>query len=278
MSSPSRQPSNVNQFSNQFDKEFDTGFDAGFDNKFDNKAINTSADAGTMARGIDADQPIIIRPAPRREPHFDDEIPPGARNLAGRYDQRLPFELHPPLHTSTSATNHGTSANQAGSPSQTTSLRLITGSTAGATGRSIAGTDRSFGTTGKAVEAPARTSAGSARTAPPASASALAATSFARKLLIAIIETATGRRSLSQIAPHLSPALLAGLAKDTGRITRRGTAAKPATVYSLHLVEPADKVAEVAAVIRVEDRYRAVALRLEVYRDNQWRCVRLQIG
>ncbi len=35
---------------------------------------------------------ISIRPAPRREPPFDDELPPRSLRLVGRYDQPLPFE------------------------------------------------------------------------------------------------------------------------------------------------------------------------------------------
>ena len=46
---------------------------------------------------------------------------------------------------------------------------------------------------------------------------------------------------------------------------------------NLHVTEPADGVAEVAAVLRIENRFRALALRLEGL-DGRWRCVRLQIG
>lgn len=38
----------------------------------------------------DADRPISIRPAPRREPPFDDELP--LEQHRGRLDQPLPFE------------------------------------------------------------------------------------------------------------------------------------------------------------------------------------------
>ncbi len=100
---------------------------------------------------------------------------------------------------------------------------------------------------------------------------------FARRLVIGVIETATGRRSAAQLRPHTSPTVQAGLARDAGRIDRLGTARRPATLHSLHLAEPADGVAEVAAVLRVGDRFRALALRLEGL-DGRWRCVRLQIG
>lgn len=100
---------------------------------------------------------------------------------------------------------------------------------------------------------------------------------FTRRLLIAIIETGTGRRSARQLLAYTSPSVQAGLARDAGRIERLGTAARPATLHSLHLDEPADGVIEAAAVVRLGDRFRAIALRLEGL-DGRWRCVRLQIG
>ena len=100
---------------------------------------------------------------------------------------------------------------------------------------------------------------------------------LARRLVIGVIETATGRRSASQLRHHTSPTVLAGLARDAGRISRLGTSQRPAALHSLHVTEPADGVAEVAAVLRVGDRFRALALRLEGL-DGRWRCVRLQIG
>jgi hypothetical protein len=40
-------------------------------------------------------RPVVVRPAPRREPPFDDEVP-AALARPGRYDRRLPFDLRPP--------------------------------------------------------------------------------------------------------------------------------------------------------------------------------------
>jgi hypothetical protein len=102
-------------------------------------------------------------------------------------------------------------------------------------------------------------------------------TAFARRLLIAVIETATGRRSASQLSQHTTLAVQAGLAKDAGRISRLGTRSRPAAVHSIHLSEPADGVAEVVGIVRVGARFRAIALRLEGL-DGRWKCVRLQIG
>lgn len=100
---------------------------------------------------------------------------------------------------------------------------------------------------------------------------------MARRLVIGVVEIATGRRSPAQLRHHTSPTVQAGLVRDAGRITRLGTRHRPAALHSLHVTEPADGVAEVAAVLRIENRFRALALRLEGL-DGRWRCVRLQIG
>jgi hypothetical protein len=166
------------------------------------------------------------RPAPRREPPFEDELPTRQSGLLGPADQQLPFRTPDP-----------------GAPS---TLRLAMPPDrfeARPTGRS---------------DLP-----------PPAA--------FARRLLIGVIETATGRRSASQLSRHTTPTVQTGLARDAGKISRLGTASRPATVHSLHLAEPADGVAEIVAVVRVGPRFRAIALRLEGL-DGRWRCVRLQIG
>lgn len=100
---------------------------------------------------------------------------------------------------------------------------------------------------------------------------------FARRFVIAVIEAATGRRTAGQLGSHTSPGVQAGLVRDAGRINRLGTAARPASLHSMHLTEPADGVVEAAATVRVGARYRAIAFRLEGL-DGRWRCVRLQIG
>ncbi|MDQ1738742.1 MAG: hypothetical protein QOE53_394 [Pseudonocardiales bacterium] len=167
-----------------------------------------------------------LRPAPRREPPFDDEQPPRRLSLVGPLDQPLPFDT---LDTAVPL------ALRLRPPADPFAVRP--------TGRH---------------ELPEPTV-------------------LARRLVIGVIETATGRRSASQLRHHTSPTVQAGLARDAGRISRLGTARRPAALHSLHVTEPADGVAEVAAVLRVGDRFRALALRLEGL-DGRWRCVRLQIG
>lgn len=173
-----------------------------------------------------ARQRFTLRPAPQREPPFDDEQPPRRLSLVGPLDQLLPFEPADLSIPSARRLNAG-----------------IDPFAAQPTGRHDLPELRSF----------------------------------ARRLVVGVIETATGRRSPGQLSQHTSPAVQAGLARDAGRISRLGTSQRPAAVHSLHFTEPADGVAEVAAVLRVEDRFRAMALRLEGL-DGRWRCVRLQIG
>ena len=169
---------------------------------------------------------FVLRPAPRREPPFDDELLERHLSLVGPLDQPLPFE-----------------ALGANAPS---AMRL------------------------RAEPDPfAARPTGRHELPEPAV--------LARRLVIGMIETATGRRSASQLRHHTSPTVQAGLARDAGRISRLGTARRPASLLSLHVTETADGVAEVAAVLRVGDRFRALALRLEGL-DGRWRCVRLQIG
>jgi hypothetical protein len=102
-------------------------------------------------------------------------------------------------------------------------------------------------------------------------------TSVAHRLMIGIIEVATGRRPAGQLAAYTSPPVLRGLSRDAGRLTRLGTTARPAILRSVRVNEPADGVAEVAAVVDAAARCRAVAMRLEAF-EGRWRCVRLQIG
>lgn len=174
-----------------------------------------------------ATQRFPLRPAPRREPPFDDEQAGRHLSLVGPLDQPLPLDTPEPMEPTAPTVSSPAADPFAARP----------------TGRD---------------ELPEPTA-------------------LARRLVIGVIETATGRRSASQLRHHTSPTVQAGLARDAGRISRLGSARRPATLHSLHVSEPADGVAEVAAVLRVGPRFRALALRLEGL-DGRWRCVRLQIG
>lgn len=162
---------------------------------------------------------IVVRPAPVREPPFDDEIGADAV-VTGRHDQPLPFRRprrrRAPLPP------------QAASPARA------------------------------ALPDPAL---------------------WARRLLLGIIETAGGRRPLSQLTALLSPGVAHGLraefelAAQLGRPhwTHRGV------IGSVRATEPADQVAELCATVRDDRRVHAVAIRLEV-RHGRWCCTRLVLG
>jgi hypothetical protein len=173
--------------------------------------------SGEDAAGA-ANARLRVRPAPPREPPFDDERPRHL-SLVGPHDRPLPF---------------GAAAATDRSPAAGLTLHSVS--------------------TGLPDVA-----------------------AFSRRFVIGVIETATGRRAPGQLARHTSPAVHAGLCQSAGRGTRLGTARRPATLHSIHVTEPLECVAEVAAVVRVGNRFRALALRLEGT-DGRWRCVRLQVG
>jgi len=181
---------------------------------------DASPPPGTRS-GRAARRQYLVRPAPRREPPFDDELPERHLSLVGPLDQPLPLD---------GLRGAGPTVQVAPPPDQPTGCHELPD---------------------------------------PAL--------MARLLVIGVIEIATGRRAAAQLRHHTSPAVQAGLVRDAGRITRLGSAQRPAVLHSLHVTEPADGVAEVAAVLRIENRFRALALRLEGV-DGRWRCVRLQIG
>ncbi len=167
-----------------------------------------------------ARKPISIRPAPRREPPFDDDA--AHLRLVGRHDQSLPFDpwMGPPA-----------------------ALRLW--------------------------PAPEKRDRGDL---PDPGV-------WGRRMLIAVLEARAGRRPLQQLSPLLSRGVHAGLTRELARSTTlaRRRNGLDYLVRSIHVCEPADGVAELAAVVQVGPRFRAIAARLEG-RDAQWRCVRLQIG
>jgi hypothetical protein len=103
------------------------------------------------------------------------------------------------------------------------------------------------------------------------------ALAFGRRLLIAIMEAKSGRRTFHQLAAHLSQGVYSGLVNDMTRPERLRSWRGHITIRSVRVCEPADGVAELSAVVQVGARYRAVAARLEGL-NGRWRCVRLQLG
>ncbi len=168
--------------------------------------------------------PITVRPAPRREPPFDDELAaapvhqPRLVLLDGGRQPRLPFD-------------DGTPARRSRSPVRLLPARPVT---------------------------------------PPAG-------RFGHSLVQGIVEVLNGLRPAGQLGAHLTPAIQAGLARDSAELRRFHTPGRPPVVTSVHVCEPAEGVAELSAVVSVAGRFRAIAARIEVA-HGRWRCVRLQLG
>ncbi len=186
-------------------------------------------------------RPITVRAAPRREPPFDDEID-------GRDGQSPPRSW---VHTG----------------AQPLPFEAVPAPVA------VRGHHRSW--------ALGSTAAGTAEGAMDGAAELPDPAGWSRRLFVALLEARVGLRPLRQLSGYLSPAVSAGLAAELAReLTRppgQGGRPRAATVTSIHVCEPADRVAEVSAVICAGTRYRAIAARLEA-QDGRWRCVRLQFG
>jgi hypothetical protein len=102
---------------------------------------------------------------------------------------------------------------------------------------------------------------------------------WASQFLLAALETMAGRRPPAQLDRWATATAATGVAGGGDRLglrpavrTAARTRAPSAALHSVHVSEPAEGVAEVCAVLRCGDRYRALAARLE-WLDRRWRCV-----
>jgi hypothetical protein len=168
-------------------------------------------------------RPITVRPALRREPPYDDELPGPHLRAVRSTDRPLPFE---------------------------------------APGRAIARPDEAA----PAVR-PIRGIGSRNELSDPET--------WARRLLVALLEARAGRRPLQQLATHLSTDVLSRVAADLRRNPPQG--ARAPLVRSVRASAPVPGVSEVSAVIELGPRCRAVAMRLEEL-GGRWRCVALQFG
>lgn len=103
---------------------------------------------------------------------------------------------------------------------------------------------------------------------------------FGGRLVQALAEATAGERPLAQLAPYLSRAVYHRLERHfAGTVRGTGSTGQDnrANVRSVHVCEPSDGVAELAAVVRRGGRMAAIALRLEGV-DGRWQCTALQIG
>ncbi len=230
-----------------------------------------------------------VRPAPEREPWFDDE--PRARHLhliQAVATPQLPFPQPVSARASTPFP----------SPGQPESVRRLTVvpdfcESAGAGPASsvapplVAAVAPPFAPAAGPIAAPtAAPTAAAALRSPVRSPSRLTSPApgtqhrpdpsrFSRQFAQGVIEVLSGRRPMGQLTRHVSPAVQRGLTRAGGNhpLESRQTP----TLHSLHLSEPAAGVCEMSAIVVVGVRYRALAARLEWTIDH-WRCTALQIG
>ena len=93
----------------------------------------------------------------------------------------------------------------------------------------------------------------------------------------AVVEVLAGDRPVSQLVRWTTTSVYDDVAAlIVGPAAVRGAAAR-GVVRSVHVSEPADGVAEVAALVRRGARSTAVALRLEGL-DGRWQCTALELG
>ena len=103
---------------------------------------------------------------------------------------------------------------------------------------------------------------------------------WARRLVQALVEVLAGDRPAAQLVRWTSTEVydeVAALLPGPRRSGHTAGRALRAAVCSVHLTEPADGVAEVAATVRRGRRTTAVALRLEGL-DGRWQCTALEVG
>jgi len=98
------------------------------------------------------------------------------------------------------------------------------------------------------------------------------------RLAQAIAEVLAGSRNPAQLAAYTTYEVLCQLERWSGRLGQKGGGPTPTPrVTSVHVNEPAPRIAETCLVIDTGRRRRAVALRLEAAGPG-WRCTALQIG
>lgn len=97
---------------------------------------------------------------------------------------------------------------------------------------------------------------------------------WAQRFAQVVSEVMGGQRSPKQVARWVTPSVMAQLQprRLSGRSARN---VPPSVVKRIRVDQPADGVAEVAAVVRDKNRARALALRLEGW-DGRWICTSAQ--
>jgi hypothetical protein len=97
---------------------------------------------------------------------------------------------------------------------------------------------------------------------------------WAGRFVQAVVEVLAGDRPTTQLVRWTTKEVYDVM---SGQVRSTGTRSSRAVVRSVHISEPADGVAEVAALVRRGPRCSAVALRLEGL-DGRWQCTALEVG
>lgn len=101
---------------------------------------------------------------------------------------------------------------------------------------------------------------------------------WARRLITATLEACDGTRSAEQLSRWLTPEVRERVARR-GMLARRRARRphRPPRVRTLLTCHPADGVVEVSAVVQVDGRVRALALRMSGV-DGRWLVTALELG
>jgi len=100
---------------------------------------------------------------------------------------------------------------------------------------------------------------------------------WAARLVQALVEVLAGDRPVGQLVRWTSAEVYDDVAALTLPATAGRTTTARGVVRSVHVSEPVDGVAEVAALVRRGRRTTAVALRLEGL-DGRWQCTAVEFG
>ena len=101
--------------------------------------------------------------------------------------------------------------------------------------------------------------------------------SWAGRFVQALVEVLTGDRPAGQLVRWTNAAVYDDVECLVLSPSRNRREAARGMVRSVHVMEPADGVAEVAALVRHGVRTTAIALRLEGL-DGRWQCTALELG
>lgn len=104
------------------------------------------------------------------------------------------------------------------------------------------------------------------------------AQTWARRIVQAVLETYDGSRDAAQLARWVTPQIRERAQRRGQLARRRGRRAfRPPLIRTMRTCFPADGICEVAAVVQIDGRVRALALRLSGV-DRRWLVTAWELG